>query len=138
MPRRHRAGGRWRESFSGHSGRAKRGPESITTNRAITDRPVFMDSGLAPPARPGMTSPTMLAHAGDLDHARLRRKACALRGRIETVGDRRGRRLADRSAVLADQEYDRCVARVIVDAGEERVAALDAMHETVGGEKIER
>ena len=40
-------------------------------------------------------------------------------------------RLADRTATLADQEHDRSAAGVIVDAGEKRVAALDAMDETV-------
>src|SRR3954470_15206265 len=44
-----------------HSGRAQRGPESITTIlslKAMTcrnERTVVMDSGLAPTARPGMT-----------------------------------------------------------------------------------
>src|SRR5690349_2336474 len=80
----------------------------------------------------------MPAHAGDLDHPGFRRKAGALCRRIETVGDRRGWRLSDRPAVLADQEHDRRVARVIMDAGKECVAALDAMHEALGGEKIER
>src|SRR4029077_7659757 len=47
------------------SGRAKRGPEPITTKRSMTLRPcvttrlVVMDSGLAAARRPGMTA---LAH----------------------------------------------------------------------------
>ena len=80
----------------------------------------------------------MPAHAGDLDHAALRRKARALRRGVQAVGHRRGGRLADRAALLADQKNHRRVARMIVDAGEERVAALDAMHEALRGEKIER
>src|ERR1041385_5118045 len=70
----------------------------------------------------------MTAHAGDLAHAALRREARALCRRVQAVGHRRGGRLADRAAFLADQKNHRCVARVIVDAGEERVAAFDAMH----------
>jgi len=94
-----------------------------------------------PGTRPGMTGqlfPTMPAHAGNLDHLRLRREARALRGSVQAVGDRGRGRFADRAALLADQEYHRRVARVIVDTRKERVAALDAMHEALGGEKIER
>src|ERR1043165_6208367 len=89
--------------------------------------------------KPGMTeSFAMPAHAGDLDHAGFRRKARALCRRVEALGDRRGRRLADRAALLADEEHHRRVARMVVDAGEERVAALDAMHQHLRGEKVER
>ena len=47
-------------------------------------------------------------------------------------------RLADRAAAFADQEHDEIVAGVIVHAGDEGVAALDAVHETVVAQKIER
>src|SRR5438067_798861 len=94
-----------------------------------------------PGTRPGMTGqlfPTMPAHAGDLDHLGFRRKARALRGSVQALGDRSRWRFADRTALFADEEYHRRVARMIVDAGEEGVAALDAMHEALRGEKIER
>src|SRR6478672_7014992 len=78
------------------------------------------------------------AHAADLDHRRLRGEARALRRRVQARRDRGRRRLADLAAMLADQEHDRRVARVIVDAGEERVAALDPVHEALRGEEVER
>jgi hypothetical protein len=58
--------------------------------------------------------------------------------RVDTVRRPRRRPLADCAAMLADQEHHRRIARVIVDAGEERVAALDPVHEALGGEEIER
>src|SRR2546421_9949859 len=81
---------------------------------------------------------TMLAHAGDLNHRALRREAGALRGCIQTVGDRARGGLADRAAVLADEEHHRRAGGVIVDAGEKRVAALDPVHEALRGEEVER
>src|SRR5438477_12349527 len=81
---------------------------------------------------------TMLAHAADLDHRALRREARALCGRIHTLCNRARCRLTHRAAMLADEEHHRRAVGVIVDAGEERVAALDAMHEPLRGEEIQR
>ena len=61
-------------------------------------------------------------------------KPRARRG-LELIGDRSRRRFADRAAMLADQEHDHLTMLVIVDAGDERVAALDAMHEAVVARK---
>src|ERR1043165_2176228 len=132
----------WRIFFFGHPGRAQRAPGSITTNSATMESAVVMGPG-SRSAASGMTLegsclPAMPAHAGDLDHAALRRKPRALRRRIEAVGDGAGRRLADRAAALTDEEHHRRIGRVIVDAGEERVAAFNAMHEALGGEEVER
>src|SRR3954469_11243305 len=117
-------------------------PSKTSVNALVPGHPRLASvKSWMPGTRPGMTGqlfPTMPAYAGDLDHLSFRRKARALRGGIQALGDRGRRRFADRAALLADQEYHRRVARVIVDAGEERVAALDAMHEALRGEKIER
>ena len=48
------------------------------------------------------------------------------------------RRLADRAAAFADQKHHEIVAAVIVHAGDERVAAFDAMDEPVLAQEIER
>jgi len=52
--------------------------------------------------------------------------------------DDANRRLADGAAVFADQEHDDVVVAVIVHASDKRVAALDAMNETVLAQKFER
>ena len=69
----------------------------------------------------------MGADSGDFDHRRLRHKAHGARRVLDRIGHRGRRRLADGAAFLADQEYDRIAALVIMHAGDERVAALDAM-----------
>ena len=48
------------------------------------------------------------------------------------------RRLADGTAALADQEHHELPGGVIVHAGDEGVAALDAVHETVLAQELER
>ena len=82
--------------------------------------------------------PAMRANAGDLDQRAFRRKTRRARGCFERLRDGAARRLADGAASLADQKHDEIVAAVIVHAGDERVAAFDAMHETVVAQKIER
>jgi hypothetical protein len=57
---------------------------------------------------------------------------------FERFRDSAARRLADRAATFADQKDDRIAAGVIVHTGDERVAALDAMDETVVAQEIER
>jgi hypothetical protein len=52
--------------------------------------------------------------------------------------DARRRTLADGTAALADEEDDEIVAAVIMHAGDEGVAALDAVDEAVVAQKIER
>src|SRR6266581_3342507 len=47
---------------------------------------------------------TMGAHAADLDHRRPRREAGGTRRRLELRGDLRRGRLADRAALIAQQE----------------------------------
>jgi hypothetical protein len=78
------------------------------------------------------------ANAGDLDHRRLRREARCACGGAQLLGHRGGRRLADHAAALADQEHHEVAAGVIVDAGDEGVAALDAVHEAVVAQEVER
>lgn len=69
----------------------------------------------------------MRADAGDFDHRRLRYKAHGARSVFDRIGHRGRGRLTDGAAFFADQEYDRIAALVIMHAGDEGVAALDAM-----------
>src|SRR5262249_41716008 len=77
---------------------------------------------LGPPQRGGPAPPA------DLDHRRLRGKAGGTRGAGQRARDLGRRRLADRAAALADQEHHELAGEVIVHAGDEGVAALDAVH----------
>src|SRR5215218_10880473 len=79
----------------------------------------------------------MRADAADLDHRRFRREPGGARGILHSL--RHGRRsgFADRPTALANQEYDEIIHAVLVDAGDEGVAALDAMHEALLDEKIQ-
>src|SRR5437660_9527305 len=86
----------------------------------------------------GASLPTMRTDAGDLDHRAFRDEACAFRRSVQALGDRARRRLTDRTAALADEKHHRRIGGVIVDAGEEGVAALDPVHEALDGEKIQR
>src|SRR5665213_2495392 len=78
------------------------------------------------------------ADAGDFDHRRLRRKAGGARGGLDGVGDRGRGRLAHRAAFFADQKHHRIVAVVILHAGDERVAAFDAVGQALLAQEIER
>ena len=68
----------------------------------------------------------------------LGRKAGRSRGGLERFRNVAAGRLADGTAALADQEHDEIVAAVIMHAGDEGVAALDAVDEAVVAQKIER
>ena len=57
---------------------------------------------------------------------------------FEGFGDRSAWALADRAATLANKKDDESVAGVIVHTGDECVAALDAVHEPVLAQEIER
>jgi len=80
----------------------------------------------------------MRADAGDLDHRRFRREAGGARSGLDGVGDRGRGRLADGAALLADQEHHRIAAVVILYAGDEGVAAFDAVGEPLLAQEIER
>ena len=54
-------------------------------------------------------------------------KPAARRSVFDRIGHRGRGRLTDGAAFFADQEYDRIAALVIMHAGDEGVAALDAM-----------
>ena len=53
------------------------------------------------------------------------------------MGDSSAGALADGAAPLADKEDDEIVAGVIMHTGDERVAALDPVHEPILAQKIE-
>src|SRR6185437_14355176 len=78
------------------------------------------------------------ADAGNLDDRCLRREAGRARGAADGLGHRRRRRFADRAAFLADEEHHGIAAGVIVHAGDEGVAALDAVHEALLAQEVER
>ena len=80
----------------------------------------------------------MRANAGDFDHWTFRRKARRATGAFQCLRDGATGRFADGAAAFADQEHDRIAAGVIVHAGDERVAAFDAMDQAVVPQKIER
>src|SRR5438067_1255980 len=81
----------------------------------------------------------MGADAGNLDHGTLGHKSGRSRGSLERFRDVAAGRLADGTAALADQEHDEVVVPgVIVHAGDEGIAALDAVDEAVVAQKIER
>src|ERR1700686_619431 len=80
----------------------------------------------------------MQGNAGYFDQRAFRRKPRRARRRFKRLGDATARRLADRAATLADEKYDEILTGVIVHAGDEGIAALDAVDEAVVAQKIER
>src|SRR5262249_3322894 len=78
------------------------------------------------------------ADAGELDHRRFRRKTSGARGRCQRRGDLLGGGLADGAAALADQEHHEGPSGVVVHASHESIAALNAVHETVLAQELER
>src|SRR5664279_2842780 len=80
----------------------------------------------------------MRADAGDLDHRRFRREAGGARGGSDGVGHRGTGGLAHGAAFLADQEHHRIAAFVILHAGDEGIAAFDAVHEPLLAQEVER
>ncbi len=80
----------------------------------------------------------MGADAGDFDHRAFRREARRTAEGFERVCGSAARRFADGAAMLADEEDYRVTAGVIVHAGDEGIAALDPMNQTVIPQKFER
>src|SRR5271170_469041 len=80
----------------------------------------------------------MGADAGDFDQRAFRRKPRRARRRLERFGGGAARRLADRAATLADEKDDEIITSMIVHAGDEGIAALDAVDEAVVAQEIER
>jgi len=80
----------------------------------------------------------MRADAGDFDHRTFGGETDGAGRGFEGFRNRAARRLADRTAALAEKEHDDVVIGVIVHAGHEGVAALDSVHETVTAQKLER
>src|SRR5437868_11315066 len=80
----------------------------------------------------------MRAGAGDLDDRQFWRKAGGARGLVEALRKTGSGNFADRTTALADQKgnHRRCI--VVMRAGEKRVAAFDAVDETVVDQKIQR
>src|ERR1700730_17044264 len=74
---------------------------------------------------------TMRAGPGDLDHGQFRRKARGARGGAEALRHRRCWNFADRTAGFADQKNHHRGSVMLMRAGEIRVAAFDAVNETV-------
>jgi hypothetical protein len=85
-----------------------------------------------------LSPPAMRADAGDFDQRTLRRESHRARRRLERFRGGAAGHFADCSTAFADQKNDEIVAAVIVYASDERVAALDAMNETVLAQKFER
>jgi len=56
---------------------------------------------------------------------------------LESIGHGGAGCFADRSAALANEEYARIAAGVMMHAGNERVAALDAMDEIILSQEVE-
>src|SRR5262249_58921601 len=92
-------------------------------------------------AYPGETMPSPLpavrAGAGDLDHRQGGREAGAAGGSGEQLGDRGGGGLAHRPATLADQERDHRIRAMVAAAGDERIPALDPVHQAIEAQEVE-
>ena len=82
--------------------------------------------------------PAMRANAGDFDHRAFRRKTSRAAGGFERFSGGAAGRFADRAAMLADEEDHGVAAGVIVHAGDEGIAAFDAMNKAIVAQKIER
>src|SRR5262245_55444552 len=95
------------------------------------------NAGLSP-SSVGSPRLAVRADAGKLDHWRFRRKAGGARRGGQRRGDVVRRRLPDGAAALADEKHHQRAGGVIVDAGDERIAALDAVHEAGLGQDLER
>ena len=80
----------------------------------------------------------MRADTGDLDHRRLWRETRGARGRFHRAGELFGSCLADRAALVAQQEHHRIAGIVTMDAGDERVAAFDAVDQSLLAQEIQR
>src|SRR5262249_55799810 len=83
-------------------------------------------------------APAMCALAGNLDHLGARPKAGLAGSARQRRADRVRGRLADGTAALADQEHHHAAGAVVVAAGDEGVAALDAVREALLEQEVER
>jgi hypothetical protein len=81
---------------------------------------------------------TMCANTGNLNQRAFGRKPRGSRRRFERVRCAAAGRFTDRAALLTDQKNHQFVVAVIVCAGDECIAAFDAMNEAVVTQKIER
>src|SRR5439155_19812797 len=89
------------------------------------------------PGHIGSPHCAMGANPADLDHRRFRGEAGAARRGAQRGGDLRRGGFADRAAALANQKHHEVAGGMRVHAGDEGVAALDAVHETVGAQEFE-
>jgi hypothetical protein len=80
----------------------------------------------------------MRTNAGDFHQRTAWRKACRARRGSKSLGSGASRRFADRATAFADQENDKISGAMIVHAGDEGVAAFDAVSQTVVAQKFER
>ncbi len=79
----------------------------------------------------------MRADAGDFNDRGLRDKPGRARRIFYGIRHRRGRGLTHCAACLANQKHDRVAALVIVHAGDEGIAAFDAMDQALLAQEIE-
>src|SRR6516162_3225794 len=113
------------------------GPASLMSGSLSEDRCQKSEGG----RKPSVISPlsaAMAADTGDLDHRRLRREIGSARSGAQRACDLARRGFADRAATLADEKHHQRAGGVVVHAGDERVAALDAMHKAVLTQELER
>ena len=80
----------------------------------------------------------MRTNAGDFNQRTAWRKACRPRRGSKGLSSSAPRRFADRATAFADQENDKIAGAMIVHAGDKRVAAFDAVSQTVVAQKFER
>src|SRR5262245_32246288 len=83
-------------------------------------------------------SAAMRADTADLDHRGFRGEAGRPRRRFELGRHLRGRGLAHGAAAFAQEEHHQLAVGVAVHAGDERVAALDPVHQAILAQEIER
>ncbi len=80
----------------------------------------------------------MGANAGDFDEGASRRKTGGARRSFQRFSSSISGRFTDRATPFANQEDDKIAAAVIVHASDKRVAAFDAVNQTVVAQKFER
>ena len=80
---------------------------------------------------------TVRADASDFDHRAFRYEAGRAARMLKSIGDSAAGCFADPSAALANEKHDQIAAGVMMHAGNERVAALDAMDEVILPQEVE-
>src|SRR5215468_9887821 len=113
-------------------------PDCAVAVNAPGSRPNARQSHGLSPSPVGSPRLAVRADADELDHRRFRREAGGARRGGQRRGDVGRRRLPDGAAALADEKHHQRAGGVIVDAGDERIAALDAVHEAVLAQELER